>query len=239
MSLTALGIGIGIMFAAAIGYRDLWSAKFVRAAGQWISMSNADWGTYDRSLFTVSMFFTRDSIGSLQVMAAKWGATVPVAEWYIRFLHTDNRLYFAQYDGSNTGVCRGPAITDSDVHHTLIIFDYANPTVTERMKIFIDGVDLGTVTAAPTGVCVTGVEDMTIGAHISANHYDGLINEFAFVSGRRAAVSEFRDPVTGLSKDLTGMPDLHAWARFENSWEDKIKATDWTPVNAPIFVRNP
>lgn len=153
---------------------------------------------------TFSFWYKRESnTGSNLTFFGSWpgGASV-AASWAV--LGGDNRIYMGFTDASNNSLqlfTGSNTFTDtSDWHHVLIQFDMTQTTLTNKMRLWVDGasIPLGLVTGddEPFTNVVTslanGVEQ-AIGTIPSdtAGDFDGLISEFHAIDGALVPVSSF------------------------------------------------
>lgn len=225
-------------------FQNLYHAIFVAAASQLIKMTSANFGAYDRQKFTISVFVTFNSVGTVQKIVQKGKGSDRGLT-----LH-QNAGFGLVFLGSTNGTSWDVNLTTFDTYsagverHFKLDYDSANAIVSDRVRLTVDGTRVTTFTTEtyPTlnASIFDSAGDIEWGGLTSASQYlNGLLDEAAITSGTNPAASSFRDTVTGKAKDLTGLSGLWSWMRAENNWFDTVLKIFWIPVNVPTFGSNP
>lgn len=229
------------IIAGMFGALPLKSIDFELSSAQYVSISDANWGSYDRNKFAISFWIKRESIGITSFVCAKGtGNTSGTREFRIGFLNT-NKLQITVdcSDGSSaTLLTTATYASTSDWIHVLFWFDAANGTSGDRMRLWVDGTEVtafDTDTAPNAGLATIG-GDTRVGANISTNYFDGLVYQWAFFSGSLPAVTDLRDASTGKPKSVIGLPGLKSVLDVEGDvvTHDGKLASAWTNNNTAV-----
>jgi len=200
----------------------------------YLSMSNANWGSFDLEKFAITgAFFTSDAAqdGVLQARYASSAAR----QWDI--LISSNRLRFSAY---NVGASKaalfdsGVTLSNNTWYSYLIHFDSANATQADRVKVWINGaVDTPSTYEQWTDISL-GVDAETIDSEIGSRaggglKFQGLIHQPTFFSGTLPTAASVFSGTSGKLKDLAGLTGAYSLIGAEaNPITDQILATDWT-----------
>ena len=215
------------------------SLSFTRTSGQYLTISNSSFGTFDRSKFAVSFWFKRtNTTGAFHVLYSK--ALGGTQNSFFICLYNDN-LYFAGYENGAADV--GTLITTATYtsttnwYHVLAYYDSANATATNRMRLWVDGSEVTSfsVDTAPNNPVFAGTDPVRIAATGAGTEFDGLIYQPAFFSGSLPTIAEVYN--AGAAKDISSISGLHSYLHTTNSStleDDYILASDWTNNNSVI-----
>ncbi|MGZ8432771.1 MAG: LamG-like jellyroll fold domain-containing protein [Candidatus Binatia bacterium] len=212
------------------------SLSLAGASTQYLSMSNANWGAYDRAMFAIAGSIKPVGVASSQYIITKGNnAAGTVREWMVN-IQSDGALRFIRWDANdnslslNTGAS---TLTAGAWNAFLIHYDYDGTA----MEIWINGTSLDSDIAGAV-VLRTSTTDVRIGVRGDSSGnpddpYDGLINNLAFFSGSLPAAGDVFDGTSGKLKDLTGLAGLYSLLDVAGGSpvSDYVKATDWTNTN--------
>lgn len=212
------------------------SISLSSGSSQYLSMVDADWGTFDRSKWAVSLFLKRSSTGSQYIMHKGNGTANSAFEFDLRF--STDTLVFTCTNAGNT--LEGRLITTATYtntsiwYHFLATYDALNPTSGDRMRLWANGSEVtsfSTDTSPDEAIGAKSVP-MVIGARGdgAAQYFDGLMHQVAFFSGSHPAVTDIRDSGTGLPKDIGSLPGLYALldAAGDVVTHDAVRTAAWT-----------
>ncbi len=232
-------------------HKPKFSLDFASGTAEYLAKRHVDFPSYDRSKFSISLWFKRGTTGTTQTMQSKgFAGLVDAHEWLLRFLAGDKIQFRNSINGTTVdGILRTSTTFTSTTtwHHVLAVFDVNNVTATDRMKLYVDGVEPSfdtdtTPTAAPNPVTNGGFIWGSSGAVFPPTipEYDGLLYQMAFFSGVAITPSEVYDngsPVDILSKhiagDISGLISL-VDARHGNVKNDALNTIDYINVNSVI-----
>lgn len=200
------GVDIGDSIANSLRLRESNAASGTRTFGTPTS------GT----LWTYSVQAKRGRLTSYRVLFAG-GAGTGADDALLRFSNTD-ALQFIQYSGGvtvgqveSTAVFRDP----KKFYHVVCIYDSANATATDRIRIYVDGVRLTLVTS--TQIALSAVSKINTSgyahyfgrlSHSASQYFDGALTAQYFVDGQAVLPSGFgrvsSDTGTWVPKRYTG-----------------------------------
>lgn len=198
-------------------------------ATDYLTMSSADWGPYDRTQFSImfSVKFNSLSSGTGTLFSKGDGSG---GEIRIDYDRSNSELDIRTRNSSN-------AFTSDFVSFTPVIgqwyffkldFNGGIVTATDRMGLSIDGVDQsfnGSV-AWPTEL-QTGTEDASLGGRITGSLLSNVtIHQFTFVSGENPATADvYADGSPKSTEEISGL-----WSRLSadvDAVTDDVRP-DWT-----------
>jgi hypothetical protein len=238
------------------GYQISRSVRLRESASGYLQRTNGTTGT-DPLKFTVSGWMKRGA--STTYFPLLGSATGSAAFDFVGF-SADN-IGFRIRNSSGTDVVQ---VISSAVYrdfsawyHIVAVYDSANATSTERVKLYVNGVQItafGTATYPSLNQGFTGdfLTDMQIGRtntnSSNQNYGDGYITEVNFIDGQALTPSSFgeTDAVTGVwkPKKYTGTYGTNG---FYLNFSDNSAATaaaigkdssgngnDWTPNNISV-----
>lgn len=199
----------------------------------YLSMSDANWGSYDRAKFALAGAFYIDSFASNNpIMARDEGPSGLNREFYLDITNS-NELAFLTYDASGSLEGRGKVTSVTYLPATwyayLVYFDVANAIAGNRMKLFINGADLTTIDTGPVTAPPTRTITTTIGHYPVPNTYlNGLLYQPTFFSGTLPDPADVFNGTSGALKDLSVLPGAYSLLDATTPTNDAILATDWT-----------
>lgn len=187
------------------------SISLVRASSQYLSMSDANFGAYDRAKWAISTWVKRASTGATMGIMNQLSAGGGQRAFQLIFTGA-NKINIATYvDGT---VVDGELITTatytntSAYYHILFWYDSANATAGDRMRLWVNGVEvtLFDTDTNPTAAIFNSTTDVGVGDSQSSggSPNDGLIFQNAFFSGYLPTVSQVYNagsplPVTNIT----------------------------------------
>ncbi len=238
------------------GYQISRSVRLRSSASAYLQRTNATTGT-DPLKFTVSGWIKRGSTVELPLLGSATGSN---AFDFFGFW-TGDILVFRIRNSSSVDLVRlesSAVFRDySAWYHIVAAYDSANATSTERLKMYVNGVQLtafGTATYPPLNQGLTGdfLTDMQIGRtntnSTNQNYGDGYITEVNFIDGQALTPSSFgeTDAVTGVWKPKA-YAGTYGTNGFYLNFSDNSAATaaaigkdysgngnDWTPNNISV-----
>lgn len=243
----AIGTRYGIIAssgsaAAGIPTRSI---SFTRASSQSLSMSNTNFGAFNRAKWAYSTWFKRGTISTSQALASKGNVgNTPTSTEFALYFDSSDRINFLTYTGSSLAGNLITTATYTDMasfHHLLVWYDSANATAGDRMRMWFDGVEItafGTDTN-PSAAMNTGTLNMEYGVFDSGGspfgYYDGLKYQQAFFSGTLPLIGSVYN--AGHPVDVSALPGL--WSLLNTNATDALEddyviATNWTNTNSVI-----
>ncbi len=212
------------------------SLDFELDSSQSLNITSANWGSYDRAKFAISLWFNKET-NSTSTMLYKGNATNH--EFRLEFA-TGNLLQFTTYASDGTtinGRLRTTASYSTGTwRHVLIHFDSANATAGDRMRMWVDGSEVTAfdVDTNPTEAANTNAHPVYYGARVAASYYDGLIYQASFFSGTLPAIGTLYNAGDPMSVD--GMTGL--WSTLDVAGDvvesDGVLAANWTNTNTVV-----
>ncbi len=223
------------------------SLSFTSASSQSLSISNANWGSYNRAKFAVSLWFKRQTDGANQALLVKGDNSSGTTEFDIRLL-SSNALDIKVYDGSGgVGVLRtNNAFTSGIWHQMLFWYDSSNSTAGDRMKLWTNGseetsfsVDTNPTLPAATTSQPVGYGVLDAGGTPS-QFMNGLIYQPAFYSGVLPTISQVWVDLGGGNqgaRDVSGISGLYSLLNTDATTsleDDYVLSANWTNTNTVI-----
>ena len=141
-----------------------------------------------RTQWTFSTWFKRSSVGAYHVLFSCWTANDDTNYLALYLNSSDNKLYVA---GWNTNYIDSGSAVISDTttwHHVVVACDTPNATADNRIKLYLDGVDVTTVSNNPgaganLGIGQDAIHRIGVGDTGSAGYFDGKLADTYFVDG--------------------------------------------------------
>lgn len=213
---------------------------FESSSSQSVSISNANLGSFNRSLFSVSWWYKRESIDAAMSMYSK-GAGANL-EFQIKFFASNKIDFICRTAGTPQfpRLTTTATFTDtSSYHHLYAIYDEANATTGDRMILIHDGseitvFDTDTFPNDPvqsaSGNAIVGAQDD------SSSYFDGLIYQAALFDGSKGALPSINDLYdSGSPLPVTGIASLHSLLDVAGGdvTSDPIIGLNWNATNAP------
>lgn len=177
------------------------SLNFVAASSQYLSMTDANFGAFNRALFSYNAWYKFNTIpsvaGNNMVLIAQQDAAGVDVSFQIK-LNSSNKVdifVFSAGDGSAFGRLTTTAsfASTSAWHHLLFWYDSANATAGNRMRLWMDGVEITAFDndINPTAAAYNSVTPVQVGAlHSDSWFMDGKIYQQAFRSGSLSNISD-------------------------------------------------
>lgn len=201
----------------------------------YLSMTDADFGAYDRAKFAIACSFYLDVEKGQNILLAKDRISGGGSDYEFRlFTQSGGTVSFATDAGSN-GFFNSPssAYSAGQWVAVLVYYDSANATGADKIRMWINGTEQ---TAAyyvePSGAATDTAYDVQIGAFPSSfttSYYtDGLIHQPTFFSGTLPDPADVFDGTAGKLKDLSGLTGVYSLLDATTATNDAILATDWT-----------
>lgn len=210
----------------------------LNGSNQYLSMSNANWGSYNRSKFAIAGSFRIDGLSSpsyYAMIAAK--EDNPSGREYRVFVQNDGTFtfqWFLPFRADNRSTSSG-AIVASNWYSFLVHFDEA----ATQTAMWLNGSAVGSSSSEPTEAVNTTSFDVQVGATRASGSveslFDGLIYSLGFFSGSLPTPSDIFDGTSGKVKDFTGLSGLYSYLTCDGASPiyDAVKgATAWTNNNA-------
>lgn len=215
------------------------SIDFERGSSQFLSMSDANFGAFDRAKFAISVWVKRESVSTTQGIFAQYSVSAGNRAFFLSFNGSNQLTFRTNADGTALDGFLATTATyasTSSWYHIMVHFDSANATAGDRMRLWVNGSEVtsfGTDTN-PTAAVVDSSADMIVGAENSASGYfDGLIHQAAFFSGSLPAIGDVYD--SGPIEDISGVTGLYSLLDADGSpINDAVLASDWTNNNGAV-----
>ncbi len=213
------------------------SIDFEASSTQRLSISDANFGAYDRALFTVNFSVLRESTGTTQFIFVHADNTNQAI--LLQFL-SDNRLYWiVSTDGAaDSGELATTATyTDtSNFYDITIQYDGNNATANDRMRIWVNQVEVTAfdIRTNPSGAVFNTAADWRISGNKGAGNqgFDGLIYQWSFYSGVNPSQATLY--TAGLPNNATAITG--AWSvlgvQGGSVTTDSVLAATWTNTNS-------
>lgn len=207
---------------------------------QGMSMSSANFGSYDLSKFAIAVSFVLDSNSTSWIMRHQDNSGF---DSFTLGITSSGKLAFSvSKDGTPDG--NGYYETSSTISNGVrydiyAVFDYLNATAGDRIKIYNQGSAMAASTVAtPTAAARTVTGSVFIGTErTSSQRFDGLMNQLAFFSGSIPAYTSIYNTDNKLTS-LKQFPSLYSYlnAPGRNALDDYVLATNWTASAAAPTV---
>ena len=245
------------LFLSSAGYQISRSVRLRSSANAYLQRTNATTGT-DPLKWTVSGWLKR---GSSSVEAIILGSATGTAAFDFFGIWTGEVLTFRIRTSATVDVVRlesTPVYRDfSAWYHLVAIYDSANATSTERVKLYVNGVQVTAFTTAtypglnqaPTGTFLTNMQiGRTNTNSTNQNYTESYLTEINFIDGQALDPSYFGETntITGVwqPKKYTGTYGTNGWYL---NFSDNSAATaaaigkdysgngnNWTPNNISV-----
>lgn len=215
------------------------SIDFESGSSQYLNMSSANFGAYNRAKFAVSAWYRRESTGAAQVVMGKYSGAGN-REWRLLFSAGNTLTFEASEAGTSLSgrLITTATYTDTtNFHHILAWYDSANATAGDRMRLWHDGTEVTSfgTDVNPAAAAFTGTNDMTVGWESqSGGYFDGLLYQLAFFSGTLPDISTVYN--AGSPMDVRNLTGLYALLDVAGGSvvSDYVLATDWTNNNTAV-----
>jgi hypothetical protein len=162
------------------------SLIFTAASSQALTRA---WGAGgSRTQWTFSTWFKRTSIGAYHILFSCWTANDDTGYLALLLNAADNRLHVSGWTTSYV-TSGSAAISDTTTwHHVVVACDTPNAIASDRIKLYLDGVDVTTVVNNPgagasLGIGQNATHRIGVGETGAAGYFDGMLAGTYFVDG--------------------------------------------------------
>lgn len=229
---------------AAPAWASVASMDFEAASSMSLSMSDANFGAYNRDKFSFSVWFHCESVSNGDAIAGHGNTFAANAAWDLSFQFntTSTQITFRTSSGGTTW--DGQLSTTAQFsdtaswHHLKVDFD-SSAAAGDRMKMTLDGTEVTAFAVdlnPPASPVFNTTESMLIGKIGSgSDEFDGNLAQPAFFSGANPVVTSLITGTPGSPKDLTGLTGLWSW--IENVLDvvtDSVLVAAWTNNNVVV-----
>jgi len=214
------------------------SALFTSASSESLTISHNNWGNYNRAKWAISVWW-RSATNNVAhtILSKQAGATNSGAEWRLVINSSNQLQWITVVGGSIDGRQDSTAslFADTNWHHIMIHFDADNSTVGDRMKSWVDGVEITSfgVDTNPTEAVSTEIgAAVSIGSQGNAGGFaNGRVFQPTFFSGRLPSIAEVYSSGSAQPMGIldTGVHSLNNPNAGITS--DAILAAAWTDNN--------
>lgn len=202
-------------------------------SSDYLSMSNANWGAYDRSKFALAGAFYLTNTTSTHTIYARYSNASAAQREFIfqvsgtKLLVQRNISTFPQVIMSTgSGI-----FTSGQWYSYLYYYDSANPVLADTQRLWINGSEITAFDTKVTSLSAlnTGDNLTTIGYEtLFGGYLNGLLYQPTFFSGSLPASADVFNGTSGKLKDLSGLTGVHSLLDASTATNDVILATDWT-----------
>lgn len=199
---------------------------------QYLSMSDANFGSYNLSKLTISLWWKLSSNATRHFIAQGTGAA---SDAFTVLLQSD-KIEWNVSDGASYAAGRlvtTSSFTDTTSwHHLLLWWDVANGTANDRMKMWIDGTEITSfgTRVNPSVAMNNSTSAITIGANAAGGQkFAGYIYQPLVVSNVLVPISSLWDG--GKPKDARSLSGLYSLldTNIKDALEDDyVLSTNWT-----------
>lgn len=211
------------------------SIDFESSSSQRLQLSNANFGSYDRTKCSWSFWINPESDNGYITTKSTGGSDY---EFKIRLSSGQINVFFLKSGGvvNGSGLATTTSIPNGSFAHVQIDFDEANGTSANRIKILINGVTQ-TIDSyvAPTAALQTTTAPVNISSEDSTgnNFFDGLIYQMAFFSGVNPSNSSLYN--NGHPRDIRLVSGLYSLLDVAgSSVTSDYLLSGWTQTNTPV-----
>lgn len=215
------------------------SLSFTSASSQYLTMSNANFGSYSASKFAIAGSIYLDTTGTKYLMDTYDG----VGREFDLYIQNGTDFLFRPWSSSSPdGQLRiNSSITTAGWYAFLVHYDGGNATSGDRIRVWINNNEpTPTTYTAPTGGSVdANTGDYTIGrSGTGSDYHDGLIYSLAFFDDVLPDPSDIFDGSAGKLKGFSSISGVHSILDASTATNDAILATDWTNNNTVTTTTN-
>lgn len=213
------------------------SISLVNASNQFMSMSDANFGVYNKAKFAVSTWIKKTTASGLAFgIMCQMGAAGQRA--FTISINASDKINIRTYvDGTNIDgeLLTTATYTATTYYHILFWYDSANATAGDRMRLWVNGVEVTAfdVDTNPSAAIFDSTSNVAVGASSSAgaSAADGLIYQHTFVSGSLPTIGQVYNAGAPLS--ITGLTGLFSVLDVAGGavTHDGVLATAWTNNN--------
>lgn len=207
-------------------------------ANSYLTISDSNWGNYNRQKWALSFWIRRLRTGSTGTILAKGSGATADTEFQIGFTSGDKFTALSvkaagpATDGNIVTTATYTSLTNW--YHFLFHYDSANGTAGDRMKLWVDGSEVTTfdTDTNPSSTIHTVSSSVQLG-HINSGTDilpAALLHQVAFFSGTLPAVTDLRNSGTG--KPINPMGQAGLWSLTAGAAPvaayDSAKGLNWT-----------
>lgn len=207
-------------------------------ATDYLEVSSANWGSYDRAKFAIAGAFYRDAGGVAHRVIGKGtvsaGAGAPSAEFEV-IVTSGNRLdvLFEDLSGNVSRFTgNSTALGSGQWYAFLIHYDRANATSTDRIKVWINNsAETSSTYTAPSADTVSNSDAVRIGYDAGAGTgFDGELYRVGFFDSVLPTAEQVFEGSSGGLKNFSSLSGLHSYLASPNAvvTKDDALGTDWT-----------
>lgn len=215
--------------------RDPRSINFASASSQYLSMSDADFGSYTSAKFAISLWFNgannhNGSLISQEITPDNYAFTLGITN--------EPKFFFRTSSDSNNN--DGVLVTNiigyaSQWNHLMVHYDSANGTADNRMRMWINGSEITTFSSRtnPSSGVYNSTADITIGRSDGSNYFNGLMYQIAFFDNSLPALSDVVNTPGLTVKDISGVSGLKSLLQptAASIIDDSVLTPNWTNNN--------
>lgn len=232
---------MGFLSGGGIADRSL---DFEQSSSQYLSMSDANFGAFNRDKGTFSFWAKKESntgLGSFGTIISQFVAGnmcfalgFDAVERLRIDVSTNGNLF------TNTGVLTTTAnYSNGTWYHVKCLYDMQNATAANRLRLWVDGSEISSFadrTNPPQTSLYNSTADIRIGSNQDdSTYYDGLIYQLAYFSGVDVPISQLisgGNPVD--VKNISGLYSLLSTSYGIALEDDYVLSTNWTNNNTVI-----
>lgn len=200
----------------------------------YLSMSDADFGAFTYSKFSISLWFNTNNTASTRSLYGKMNGVDRCFE-----IQASNSISVNTYHGGDANTVNGNTTFLANTwNHILVHVDPTNATPANRLKFWINGAAetySSTDYSANTAVNDSSA-DVTIGALGDASSFfDGKIYQPAFFDNTLVPIASVYN--AGVIRDITGVAGLYSLINTANNniTDDYVLSTNWTNNNSVVL----
>jgi hypothetical protein len=207
---------------------------------EYLSMSDANFGSYDLDLGTFSAWIRLESLGGDRTLLCQM--TTETSNFAFRMgVNAGGQIQFdvstnGGISSSNGRLISTATLSTSTWYHLKYLYDMQNNSQGNRMRIWLDGSEVtafDTDTRPPKTSMYNSTSSVYIGEDPdSGGSYDGLIYQPAFFSNVDVPIGDLYN--SGSPKDVTGISGLYSLLNTKDAdtlEDDYVLSTNWTNTN--------
>lgn len=220
------------------------SLDFEQSSSQYLSMSDTNFGAFDRNKGTISVWVKKESSSSLSTQGALLSQFASGNMCFaVGFEGTGKIAMDVSTNGAiatNNGRLATTATYSNGIwYHIKFLYDMQNATAANRLRIWVDGTEIASFsdrTNPPQTSLYNSTADIRIGSNQeNGTHHDGLLYQIAYFSGVDVPIGQLISGGNPLDvKGISGLYSLlntNAGGALE---DDYVLSTNWTNNNTVI-----
>jgi hypothetical protein len=218
-----------------------YALSLASASSQYMWMSDANFGAFNRSTFAIYLLHKRASTGNYVLYNKGSGSSNAVNEFTLQF-SLDSILFRGLGASSVIGQLQTSATftSTSSYYSIYAIFDVTQPTLSDRMQLFVDGsrINSFSVESYPTTAIATKSNNVNIGAlGTPASFCNGLDYQLSFFSGSYPSIGQIYN---GHPLPVAGTTGLWSYldVRGGDVTHDGVLSAAWNNVNGVTASSN-